>query len=356
MSFSAFALPSGGVAAAPPRPGTLRRRPSRRCSRVRAGSDASDASPDDSGDFSFRALARRVEQIKRDEARGTTTMPVIVLDATLPGQRLGLRFDKKDTRRALNAGTALGPLAEVGDVFAMLGQAPRSGQVLPFGVEVAVSAVRDFPDGSGDVEVELVGRRRVRIEGQPFDENGVAMARVAFMDFAPDAPMNGGAEDDDDNESVLLGEHDAVKGAHPVAATRSGRRSGIAEDSDSIQQSALVSEENARAAAALAPLVSEWKTLVREGGHERRKGQLELIESHIGPMPPSGEPARVAAWVAALINPIPALGVAYEIRPALLMARDTKGMLRVARDGIVTSIERLRPRDANSVENDETNT
>jgi hypothetical protein len=62
-------------------------------------------------------------------------------------------------------------------------------------------------------------------------------------------------------------------------------------------------------------------------------------------MPPSGEPARVAAWVAALINPIPALGVAYEIRPALLMARDTQGMLRVARDGIVTSIERLRPRD-----------
>jgi hypothetical protein len=37
------------------------------------------------------------------------------------------------------------------------------------------------------------------------------------------------------------------------------------------------------------------------------------------------------------------------------MARDTKGMLRVARDGIVTSIERLRPRDAER-ENDETNT
>ena len=122
-------------------------------------SAGSDESPDGSGDFSLRALARRVEQIKRDEARGTTTMPVIVLDATLPGQRLGLRFDRKDTRRALNAGTSLGPLAEVGDAFAMLGQAPRSGQVLPFGVEVTVSRVRDFPDGSGDVEVELVGRR-----------------------------------------------------------------------------------------------------------------------------------------------------------------------------------------------------
>lgn len=342
MSLSAFALPAGVVPAAPPRPGTPCRRPSRRGSRVRADASreddgaGSDDSPDGSGDFSLRSLARRVEQIKRDEARGTTTMPVIVLDATLPGQRLGLRFDKKDTRRALNAGTALGPLAEVGDAFAMLGQAPRSGQVLPFGVEVTVSRVRDFPDGSGDVEVELVGSRRVRIEGQPFDENGVAMAKVAFMDFAPDAPRS--ADESSDGEGVLLGEHDAVKGAHPAAATRGEGSGSVAETHDS--------EANARAAAALGPLVSEWKTLVREGGHERRKGQLELIESHLGPMPPSREPARVAAWVAALINPIPALGVAYEIRPALLMARDTEGMLRVARDGIVTSIERLRPRDA----------
>ena len=311
-------------------------------------SAGSDESPDGSGDFSLRALARRVEQIKRDEARGTTTMPVIVLDATLPGQRLGLRFDRKDTRRALNAGTSLGPLAEVGDAFAMLGQAPRSGQVLPFGVEVTVSRVRDFPDGSGDVEVELVGRRRVRIEGQPFDENGVTMAKVAFMDFAPDAPDSKNGED---GEAVLLGEDDAVKGAHPAAATRGQRKetsSGDTEDESVANQGTepFDSEANARAAAALAPLVSEWKALVREGGHERRKGQLDLIESHIGPMPPSGEPARVAAWVAALITPIPALGVAYEIRPALLMARDTRGMLRVARDGIVTSIERLRPRDA----------
>jgi len=312
-------------------------------------SAGSDESPDGSGDFSLRALARRVEQIKRDEARGTTTMPVIVLDATLPGQRLGLRFDRKDTRRALNAGTSLGPLAEVGDAFAMLGQAPRSGQVLPFGVEVTVSRVRDFPDGSGDVEVELVGRRRVRIEGQPFDENGVAMAKVAFMDFAPDAPdsING-----EDGEAVLLGEDDAVKGAHPAAATRGQRKETSGGDTDDASvanqgtREPFDSEANARAAAELAPLVSEWKALVREGGHERRKGQLDLIESHIGPMPPSGEPARVAAWVAALINPIPALGVAYEIRPALLMARDTRGMLRVAREGIVTSIERLRPRDA----------
>ena len=37
--------------------------------------------------------------------------------------------------------------------------------------------VEPFPDGSGDVEVELRGVRRARIERQPFNENGTAMVR-----------------------------------------------------------------------------------------------------------------------------------------------------------------------------------
>ena len=92
----------------------------------------------------------------------------------------------------------------------------------------------------------------------------------------------------------------------------------------------------------LPSLAREWERLVREGGHERREGHLDLVKSHIGDVPPVEEPARLAAWVGALINPIPALGVAYEIRPALLMARDTRGMLKVATEGITLSIERLR--------------
>jgi len=92
----------------------------------------------------------------------------------------------------------------------------------------------------------------------------------------------------------------------------------------------------------LEPLVDEWYGLVRLGEWERIPGQLELIKSHIGEMPPRNEPARRATWVASLINPIPALGVAYEIRPALLMARDTLTMLTVATEGIRLSIERLR--------------
>jgi hypothetical protein len=303
---------------------------------VRAKSSDGSDETDDVTDFSLSALAKRVEQIKRDEASGTTTMRVIVLDATLPGQRLGLRFDRRDTKRALNAGTALGSLTEPGDTYVMLGQAPLSGQVLPMGTEVRVSRVSPFPDGSGDVEVELVGIRRLRIEGQPFDENGVAMAKTRPMDFAPEALWSTSVGD----ESVRGGDLDMIKGAHPAAARRGNPRDADSENSES-----LAASLNAAMAENLEPLVDEWKRLVVDGGHERRKGQIDLILGHLGPMPAAREPARRAVWVAALINPIPALGVAYEIRPALLMSRDTTGMLKIATDGIATSIERLRPKE-----------
>lgn len=296
--------------------------------------DSSDVSPSGDDSFSLSALQKRVEQIKTDEAKGTTTMQVIVLDATLPGQRLGLRFDKKDTKRALNAGTSLGPLVEVGDQFVMLGQAPHSGQVLPMGTSVEVARVDPFPDGSGDIEVELIGRRRVRIDGQPFNENGIATAKVAFMDWAPEAP---GSIAEASN-SVRGGDFDMIKGAHPAAAKRE-KSDDSGDDNGTFVSAEIVSQSQA-----LGDLVFQWKQLVKEGGHERRKGQLDLIGTHLGPMPPADEPARRAVWVAGLINPIPALGVAYEIRPALLMARDTNGMLKVATEGITTSIERLRPK------------
>ena len=58
-----------------------------------------------------------------------------------------------DEKRKMNAGTNLGALAAVGDKFAMLGQAPSSGQVLPLGTEVEITRVEPHADGGGDTEV-----------------------------------------------------------------------------------------------------------------------------------------------------------------------------------------------------------
>ena len=46
-------------------------------------------------------------------------------------------------------------------------------------------------------------------------------------------------------------------------------------------------------------------------------------------------------WVAALINPLPALGVSLEIRPAMLQAASTAVALNIATQGIRSSIDHV---------------
>ena len=384
MSVSALRLVARPTGTAP-----LRVRPAKAGNRARTAPRASGKDEEESaGGIDYASLERRVLNLKKQELVGHTGhLPVVVLDATLPNQRLALRFDAKDVSRRMHAGTELGKMAEVGDKFAMLGLAPGSRQVLPLGTEVVLSRISPWPDGSGDVEIELIGSRRIRIEGQPFNENGVPTAKVrarhpgAFLNAEPSVQKAAGARTafsvtkfslslsvlsrrpprpparttqvtfmewaPEDSPPSKNGEG-VIGGAHPSASNgdfASGTKPyGFNEkitDGDR-----MTSQPNAakcfKMAEDLEPLVDEWYGLVRLGGWERIPGQLDLIKSHIGEMPPREEPARRATWVASLINPIPALGVAYEIRPALLMARDTITMLTVATEGIRLSIERLR--------------
>ena len=53
--------------------------------------------------------------------------------------------------------------------------------------------------------------------------------------------------------------------------------------------------------------------------HTNARAQINLILAHLGPMPPGDHPRERAMWVAALINPIPALGVSLEIRPVSII-------------------------------------
>ena len=57
-----------------------------------------------------------------------------------------------------------------------------------------------------------------------------------------------------------------------------------------------------------------------DGGHERQPDHLGLVRKHLGPMPPPERPTDLSLWVGAYVNPLPALGVALEIRPLLLRA------------------------------------
>ncbi|CAE7797332.1 unnamed protein product, partial [Symbiodinium sp. CCMP2456] len=101
------------------------------------------------------------------------------------------------------------------------------------------------------------------------------------------------------------------------------------------------SEEDVKLAETLVPLVDEWTATLMEMGKERYDGQLSDILKDLGDMPEAKAPGELAIWVAALVNPIPALGVAYEIRPAVLSASSVRERLEVAIEGIRGSIDHI---------------
>ena len=109
--------------------------------------------------MNMEVLKLRMEQLRLRETE-TTPLRVLVLDASLPKQRLGLNFGTQgDAKRSLNCGTSMGegdiPL---GTKFAMLGMSPTNKKVLPCGVEVEVTQFEVNEDGS--TFVELTGTKR----------------------------------------------------------------------------------------------------------------------------------------------------------------------------------------------------
>merc|ERR1712183_455165 len=105
-----------------------------------------------------------------------------------------------------------------------------------------------------------------------------------------------------------------------------------------------VQEIDVVVADSLKPLVEEWQELVHSTGAERFRGHLEGVLKDLGPMPKASKAGDLAFWTVALVNPLPALGVAYELRPAVLSAETVAMRLQVALNGIQGSIENLKNR------------
>lgn len=96
--------------------------------------------------------------------------------------------------------------------------------------------------------------------------------------------------------------------------------------------------EDVRAAQALQPLIAEWEDLVRAAWPQH----LASILHDLGPLPPAEHPGDRALWVAALVNPIPPLGIAPEIRPEVLAAAEVQDRLLIVRSGVELSLTYLR--------------
>ena len=91
----------------------------------------------------------------------------------------------------------------------------------------------------------------------------------------------------------------------------------------------------------VAELLDEWEAKVRAFGFERFEGQLDLVKRALGARPPPERPFAFALWACALVNPLPVLGVAPELRPEVLAARTATEALRAVLLGVRHSIEHV---------------
>lgn len=217
-------------------------------------------------------------------AAGDDELGLFVLDAALPRQRLKLNIFEPRYRALVRHAL------QGGRRFGMVGF-DEFGEHLRHGVEMIIEECA--PQPGGRFFVQALGARAFRIEEATLQEDGYFLASVEWLELDP------------------------VGGP---------------------------SEEDVAAACGLGRVFEEWEGLVSR----LVPGRLERAKAELGAPPPFDRPADYALWAAALINPLPPLGVAPEIRSAMLAAADAAERLRIVSGGLEASVAHLRAMAAQS--------
>lgn len=254
-----------------------------------------------SDDDFMAALRTRVKEVEDRESK----LPMVVVDSMLPRQVL-----KINVKNVLLKELVKECLQNETPFFGMLGLARlSSGQQvhLKHGVEVEIVGKPQVLD-EGGMKLELKAGRRFSIEGEVDNAGkGWTEARVRFLD----------SEEQEANE--LTGE-DRFSLARAIA-----KATGLTSPNMNMPDGLS--------------LVNRWIELATE--NEKTPGQIARLLEQIGEIPPPEEPTERALWVGALINPIPAMGVAMEVRPQLLIAKKAEDRVQLALDGILKSIKHM---------------
>lgn len=210
----------------------------------------------------------------------TQELPLFVLDAMLPLQRLHLNvFEPRYcalVRRALASGRR----------FGMVGF-DREMSFLKQGVEVVIEDCMQAPNGH--FQVRIVGTRIFQCLEASQHPDGYYLATVSFPSL---------------------------------------------ELSERMERSDALEEELQQ----MLKDLQDWQALVRL----ERPQQLDAILRDLGPRPPATQLGALMLWLAALLNPLPPLGLAPELRPQVLAAPDAAARLAAVRQGLENSLAHLR--------------
>ncbi len=284
-----------------------------------------DGNNDGNNDQDFMAsLQNRIQKSKNME----TKLPLIVLDSMLPRQKLILTVQNQlllnlIASRVRNETPTLG----------MIGMAKlQSGSMvhLTKGVEVEITIVNDDNDNDNDDDdddddesktgsellgtvVEFKAGRRFRLDGDVIHtDEGWTEGKVAFLSSK---------EEEDYEISQNIGSQNPV--------------SSIA---NAITKAKELCSPNLNLPDNMT-LIDRWIQLAKQ--NEKSPGQINTLIEELGNVPDENEPSEIAFWIGSLINPLPAMGVAMEIRPALLMAESAEERIQIAYDGLLRSIKHM---------------
>jgi len=256
-------------------------------------------------DFDFMASlnSRMAEVQDRD-----TKCPLVVLYAMLPRQLM-----KIQVKNPLLMELVRSQMEKEDPHFGMLGMAIlNTGEKinLTTGVEVEIIERPIFDEKDG-VMLALKARRRFRITGEVANaEQGWTEARVEYLDSSQEEEDE--IEDNIDGDKMVIAR--AMMKAKELTAPNANMENNVS-------------------------LVERWVQLAKEV--ERQPGQIDELLLELGEIPPADQPTERAMWVGALINPLPAMGVAMEVRPALLTATSAEKRVEIACEGILRSIRHM---------------
>lgn len=256
------------------------------------------SSNDDADDF-MKGLRSRMEEVKDRD----TKLPIIVVDTMLPRQSLKIEVNEEVfTKLVRNV------LQKERPIIGMVGLAQlNTGQSFPLQNGVVVEIEKPHMVEAG-LRIELRGGQRFRITGElETADEGWTEARVKYLESTEE-------------------EAEEENGPDPISLARAMQRA-----KEFTSPNANMPEGKS--------LVDRWIELARE--NERQPNQIDQLLEGLGEIPPVEEPSECAFWVGALINPLPGMGVAMEIRPQLLMAKTAEERVGTALKGIFDSIRHM---------------
>ena len=210
-----------------------------------------------------------------------------------------------------------------------------TGQTLPLktGVEVEIIQMdkpadilpSDISDnGEEPWDISLRAGRRFIIEGDVVKtEEGWTEAQIKFLDSRAE-------EENQINQFISQPSMEDPTGMSTVGDRLSVARA--ISKAKQFTQPNMNMKNNAS-------LVERWIELAKQ--NERHPGQIDVLLKQLGEIPPEHEPTERALWIGALINPLPSMGVAMEIRPQLLVSKRAEERVQVALEGLLKSIKHM---------------